>query len=119
MQPNGSYLQTMILRAIADIAGVSTFDREKPILVIEQLRSDDWASATFIGATHRFDLRLEGDRDAVAAAVQALVAALPDRDIPLAGHIVAEIAVTPQPPMTLADNMVSNMLTVNALTIVD
>lgn len=50
-----------------------------------------WCSATFLGAQHRITLRLAG-RGALARADQ-LAMDLPEADLPLPGHIVADIAV--------------------------
>ncbi len=50
-----------------------------------------WCSATFIGAQHRITLRLEGPDAAQRAA--ALADALPEAELSLPGHIVADVAV--------------------------
>ncbi len=119
MRPSGNHAQSAILRSILATAGLSVPDRQKPILVVEDVRSTDWASATFVGATHDFDLRIEGEETAVAAAVARIAAELPECDIALSGHIVAEIVVLPGEMLVTADYMVSRSLTVNALTIRD
>lgn len=85
-----------ILRAIADLIRIGADDRQKPIIVIEDVCSTDWASITFSGQRHVFELRLEGDADAVAAAIGYLTLVLPDHDLPLTGHFVAEIGVEEQ-----------------------
>ena len=86
---------TRILREVENLVRISNSDREKPIVVIEEIRSTDWASVTFVGQRHMFDLRLDGEADAVAAAMVRLVDALPEHDIPIAGHFIAEIGVMP------------------------
>lgn len=48
-----------------------------------------WASATFVGVRHRVDLVAEP-----GAALDAWLAALPDADLNLRGHIVADLAIT-------------------------
>lgn len=50
-----------------------------------------WCSATFVGAQHRLTLRIEGE-DAAACA-DRLTALLPEADLTLPGHIVADVAV--------------------------
>ena len=50
-----------------------------------------WCSATFIGAQHRMTLRFAGP-DALARATE-FAAALPEADLPLPGHIVADATV--------------------------
>lgn len=95
MRPVRTHVQAAILRAIAAEAGLDGTDRQKPILVIEDLVSTDWASATFVGAQHVITVRVAGEAGAVAAAIDRMVAGLPERDMPICGHIVAEIAATP------------------------
>ncbi len=116
MRPLANHIHAAILRAIAEAIG--PVDREKPILVVEQARSTDWASATFLGATHEFDLRLEGPPALVALAMQRLVD-LPEREVAIAGHIVAEIAAYGGAEHNISSDMVSKQLTVNVLTIID
>jgi hypothetical protein len=130
MRTIGNHREMAILRAVAGLAGlaevsmaasgstVSLENRQKPILVIEEIRSTDWASATFAGAIHEFELRIEGIAAHVAAALEAL-AGLPDLEIPMSGHFVAEIGMVPGAQFNISDNMVSQTLTVNALTIID
>lgn len=47
-----------------------------------------WASATFVGARHRLALVVTG------SGVPAWVAALDEADLPLRGHLVADLIVT-------------------------
>jgi hypothetical protein len=119
MRPVGNHVHAAILRAIAAQAGLDTNDREKPILIVEQIKSVDWASATFIGARHEFDLRISGDPQAVESAKCQLMAGLADREIPIAGQIVAEIAVALVAEDKRNLNMTTITLRVNALTILD
>ena len=58
---------------------------------VEPLEQTDWASVTFTGARHRLRVTLEG-AGAVGAAADVLDR-LPDLDLPLPGHIVADIAL--------------------------
>jgi len=119
MRPSGNHIHSAILRRIMAIAGLSEPDRQKPILIVEEIRSSDWASATFVGATHDFDLRIQGGAEAVAAAVARLEADLSECDIALSGHIVAEIVILPGKETITDVYMISKSLTVNALTICD
>ena len=123
MRAIGNHREIAILRAVAGLAGLesprvaghSLPDRQKPILITEEIRSTDWASATFSGVIHDFDLRIEGPAIAVAGAL----AGLADHDIPMTGHFVAEIGMVAGTLIDISDNMVSQSLTVNALTIMD
>ena len=57
---------------------------------VEARTSRRWASVTFAGERHRLRLRLEGEgADAVA---DRLLRELAERDIPLRGHVLADIA---------------------------
>lgn len=58
---------------------------------VEPFEQTGWASVTFTGARHRLRVTLAGD-GAVGAAADFL-AQLPDLDLPLPGHIVADIAL--------------------------
>lgn len=86
---------TRILREVENLVRLGENDREKPIVVIEDIRSTDWASVTFVGQRHELDLRLAGEADAVAAAMVQLADDLADHDIPIARHFIAEIRVIP------------------------
>jgi len=50
-----------------------------------------WCSATFLGAQHRLTLRIDGED--VAACADRLAALLPEADLDLPGHIVADIVI--------------------------
>lgn len=115
----GNHVHAAVLRAIARIAGGALPDRQKPVLIVEDIRSQDWASVTFIGATHAIDLRLEGDADAVVVATRRLTSELAEDDIPVAGQIVADIAVTLSSVAAGAGNNIAQSLTVNLLTVLD
>lgn len=119
MRPVSNHVETRLLRAIAAVAGISDVDRSKPIMIIETLRSSEWASATFVGSTHSFDLRIEGTAQGVDAAIAALASGLAECEIALSGQIVAEIGILPGETTVARDNMISKSLTVNALTIRD
>lgn len=119
MRATGNHIQLALLRAITEQAALGNLDREKPIIVVGEIISTDWASATFEGATHQFDLQLRGEAGAVALAAAALMTGLAEREIAISGHIVAEIAATAGALSIINDIMITQMLTVNVLTIID
>jgi hypothetical protein len=119
MRMAGTHVHAAVMRAITRIAGAALPDRQKPVLIVEDIRSQDWASVTFIGATHAIDLRLEGDADVVAAANRCLISEIAEHDIPVAGQIVADIAVTLSSVAAGAGDSIAHSLTVNLLTILD
>jgi hypothetical protein len=82
-----------LLRAVAAITCTDSASNE-PMLTIQEIATRDWASATFVGATHQLDLCLEGSAAAVSAAVEQLRARLDEAEIAVPGHIVADIALT-------------------------
>ncbi|MCU0890739.1 MAG: hypothetical protein MUE77_03110 [Sandarakinorhabdus sp.] len=88
MRPRCDQAQAAILRAAAAI--VTPFGAR---VVIEELRSRDWASLTLTGARHELDVRLDGV--GAGAALEALVAALPQAQVTMPGRILAEIVVEP------------------------
>ncbi|MFN7400074.1 MAG: hypothetical protein ACK5SX_13690 [Sandaracinobacter sp.] len=66
----------------------------RPLVVIEALHEDPWASLTFSGIRHRVDLRLDGGAQAIDEAMVTL-ASWPDEAGPLpGGHFLAEVQVT-------------------------
>ena len=119
MRPIGNHIQAAILRAIATIVETDMSDRVKPTLIVEAMQSTDWASATFVGAIHRIDIRLDGTALDVDRAMLRLASRIADCDIPIAGHIVAEIKLETHLRTDMDCNIVAQSLTVNALTIVD
>jgi hypothetical protein len=88
-------------------------------LIVEAASSEDWASVTFVGARHTLALRLEGETGAVAVACARLAGRLGDHDIPVAGQIVPDIAVALSSFENRDGNLVTQMLTINLLTIID
>jgi hypothetical protein len=71
---------TQVARAIeGSRAGVVVLARE----------SRPWASVTFSGARHRLTLDAGGE-----PGLETWVAGLPEREIALRGHLVADVAVT-------------------------
>jgi hypothetical protein len=89
------HVATAILREIGVMTRIGNMDRQKPMLVVEELRAFDWASVTFVGQRHELDLRLDGDADVVAAAMVRLCDDLAAAEIAMAGHFIAEIRVIP------------------------
>jgi hypothetical protein len=57
-------------------------------LVLGETETIPWASATFTGARHR--LTLTG---AAGSELEAWLQALPEADLPVRGHLVADLAV--------------------------
>jgi hypothetical protein len=93
---------TRILREIEALIRIGDDDRQKPILIVEDVQSVDWASLTFLGQRHAFDLRIEGECDAVAAALSRLVDELAEREILISRQFVADIRVIPDDAHALA-----------------
>jgi hypothetical protein len=58
---------------------------------VETMSSIGWASVTFTGARHRLRIELEGPGAAEAAA--DLLAEMDELEVPLPGHIVADLAL--------------------------
>jgi regulation of enolase protein 1 (concanavalin A-like superfamily) len=84
----------LVLRTIRQLVAATRDDPAgPPAIVIEEIASVDWASLTFAGRLHRFELRIEGGREAVEAACAALEAALPDAEIAASGHLLAQAGV--------------------------
>jgi hypothetical protein len=76
---------TALLRALrAGVGGAVNF-------VLEELRSRAWASVTFSGARHEIAFRLEGGGAGEAAG--RFLSGLGAAELPLRGHIVADIAL--------------------------
>jgi hypothetical protein len=59
-------------------------------VTIDALTSRPWASVTFSGARHRIALTLHGP--GAAAAADAFLAGLGEREFPLPGHVLVDIA---------------------------
>ncbi len=68
------------LERSADAAGV--------VLTIQRSDSTRWASATFVGARHELAAELSP-----AAGADAWLAGLPELDLPLRGHLLADLKV--------------------------
>jgi hypothetical protein len=61
---------------------------------VESLESQAWASITFSGERHRLVLRLDGPE--AAAAADAFLPGLAEREFTLRGHILADISLVAQ-----------------------
>jgi hypothetical protein len=88
MRPQCDRAQAAILRTVSALA--------TPLgarLVIEELRSRDWASLTLTGARHELDVRLDGV--GAGAALALLQEQLPQASITMPGRILAELVVEP------------------------
>ena len=90
-----------------------------PLMLVESIGSEPWASATFVGQTHWIELQLEGHGDAVAATCRRLEAELGEAEFDVAGHIVADVAVEAALPVTAANGITSCNLRLEILTIED
>lgn len=97
------HVATRLLREIEALVRIGNEDRQKPTMIVEEIRSTDWASLTFVGQRHELDLRLDGDGDAVAAALARLVDDLAERDIPISGYFIADIRIIPGNAYAAAD----------------
>lgn len=97
--PDVTTLLTRALVADAATAGLA--------ITVDRAAARRWASATFTGA--RVRLILSGAADATA-----WVAALPEADLPVRGHLVAEVAV-----LEVARDGDTLTATVEALTVED
>lgn len=77
--PDAATLLERRLRIAAEAAGVA--------VMVGEADWTRWASATFVGARHRLTLGGAG------TAFEAWVAGLADAELPLRGHLVADVAV--------------------------
>lgn len=78
--PDAATLLERALGASARAAAVA--------VAVTGARARAWASATFAGARH--EVMLAGER---STAADAWLAALPEADLPLRGHLVADLSV--------------------------
>lgn len=77
-------------KALARVIG-ATFGTFHGLVTVDPIARTEWASITFTGARHRLRVRLEG-QGAVGAAADFLHT-MHDIDLPLPGHIVADLAL--------------------------
>jgi phenylpyruvate tautomerase PptA (4-oxalocrotonate tautomerase family) len=91
------HVATALLRQIEALVRIDGQDREKTILIIEDVEAIDWASLTFVGQRHVLELRIEGEKDAVAAALARIETGLPELEVSIPGHFVAELRAEARP----------------------
>jgi len=72
-------------------------------------RSEGWASATFAGARHAITLGADA-----CPALDRWLATLPEAELPLRGHLVADLAVTARRQRQAAVEFDLEVLTVEA-----
>jgi hypothetical protein len=128
------HIEAALLRGIAGAARLDALDRQKPMLIVEEIETVDWASATFIGARITLHLRLEGPAFPVSAAFEALEERLTDWEFRVSGQIVADIELDARDEATaeqgtgraeiesiasIGPSTVSRPFRVNVLTIID
>lgn len=116
------HVATRLLREIEAVVRIGDADRQKPTLIVEEVRATDWASLTFVGQRHEFDLRLDGEADAVAAALIRLVDDLAEREISIAGHFIADLRIIPdevRDALPTGDGCCSQPLLIEALVLRD
>jgi hypothetical protein len=80
LTPAGAELSRALRATFATFGAAPTFDA---------VLSRPWASITFSGERHRISLCLPGP--GAAAAAEAFLDGLAERDFPLRGHILADI----------------------------
>ena len=98
-----------LLRALVRRAGVPR-DR----ILLTEWQSTDWQSLTFTGERHELTLRIAGPGSDEAAA--RLSNGIEDAEIPIPGHVVADIALRGTPKM---EEDGSVLIELEALTVAD
>jgi hypothetical protein len=93
--------QGALLRSLSRWLEAERVGRDLPLLVVESLESEAWASATFAGARHQLDVRIEGDRAIMAAA--GIAGRLGEAELLVPGAIVADVALVHQETSMGAD----------------
>ena len=86
--------QGALLRSLERWLEAERTRRGLPVLVVENLESEAWASATFTGARHQLEVRIEGEHAPSAAA--AIAARLAEAELLVPGAIVADVALVRQ-----------------------
>ena len=66
--------------------------------VVEEIKSRSWASATFTGARHELGFRITGE--GAEAAAQGFCDRLGAREFELRGHILADISLLNNEPLS-------------------
>ena len=85
-------------------------------VMIESDRETPWASATFSGTRHYFDMTVSGN-DAIAAAANLGTMISEDR-VSIAGHVIADILLSSH-QLVQSSNMPIVVLGIEALTVSD
>jgi len=85
-------------------------------LTLEQVRSRSWASATLSGVRHQIGFRLDGP--GAAAAADAFLEGLTEREFEIRGHVLADIALVSESRSEDPDGPVVR-ISLEALTIED
>ncbi|MFN3387455.1 MAG: hypothetical protein ACK40O_00875 [Allosphingosinicella sp.] len=67
------------------------FPRFRGLVDVELVESSDWNSVTFTGARHHLRVLLEGE--GAGAAASAFLEELIELELPITGHLVAEIGL--------------------------
>jgi hypothetical protein len=112
-------LDDTVVGLTAKLDNCPTSPDTPPLLLIESIGSEPWASATFVGQTHWIDVRLEGHADAVSATCRRLGAELGEAEFDVLGHIVADVAVEAAPLVTAESGSTQCNLRLEILTIED
>lgn len=115
-QPPSHAVHAALMRAIGAIIGVDAADAAAPQLLLRSAESADWASITLVGQRHELDIALLAPRRLVPALAARLQAQLPEREMPLHGQFIADIAVVLAEPD--AEDAAASLL-VTALAIYD
>lgn len=102
----------LVLRAVRALIG------SNPRLVVEAIATVDWASATFVGKRHQCELRIEGDAQEIADALDRLARELPEVDVAACGHFLADCLLNRVELSRNAEETVA-ALTIEALTIAE
>lgn len=116
MRPLTAGASGPLLRAIAALVQQSE-DISPPRLTVEEIETRDWASATFIGATHRLALRIDGPPGSVRDAMSRLEE-VGEIEIAVPGHIVADVALV-RGTMEEDRDCVTQSFTITALVVED
>lgn len=108
----------LVLRTIRQlVAGAGASNAPPASIIIEEIASVDWASLTFVGRLHRFELRIEGEAPDVEAACAALDTALPDAELAGNGHMLAQAGLIACEPVPGALGRAARRCVVEALTL--
>ena len=83
----------IVLAALRRLVRGIREDAHTPLLIIEELQSQDWASATFVGQQHRIEVRLEGGAEAVTAALLSVRDGIAEADGSSDRYFIAEAAL--------------------------